>query len=269
MKRSLKYFAALPLLAFTFVSKSDAQIISRGDLFGPGAPPPFVGLFAGLGKHAQQGTFSASCGCTFESGDGNGLLAGAFFELPIDYEWAIGLAAGYDGKHTATKVDRNEEAIVQDQNGNTDKAILEVDRTSSIKTNYLLIAPYAQYQFFRMGPFVQAGPAIDVLIGSTYEQNRELVQTKATINGQLATNLRFQNGTTTEPIDTQQEIPGVAGLRLGLLISAGYNIQVSERSVFSPLLTYDFPLTTISTTNANGWKIGSLYASAEIKFRLD
>jgi hypothetical protein len=132
-----------------------------------------------------------------------------------------------------------------------------------------MIAPYAQYQFFRMGPFIQAGPAIDVLIGSDYNQNRELSQTQAVVNGHTANNLRFQNGTLTEPIELPQEIPGVSGLRLGLLLSAGYNIQVSERSVFSPLLTYDFPLTVITNTNASGWKIGSIYASAELKFRLD
>jgi hypothetical protein len=269
MKRSLKYFAALPLLALTFVTKSDAQIISRGDLFGPGAPPPFVGVFAGLGKHAQQGTFNATCGCTFENGDGNGLLAGAFFELPIDYEWAVGLALGFDAKHTASTVSQPDTAIVQDDQGNTDLAVLDINRTSSITTKYLMIAPYAQYQFFRMGPFIQAGPSIGVLIGSDYQQNRNLQQTDAVINGQQAHNLRFQNGTLTQPIDASQPIPDVSGLRLGLLVSAGYNIQVSERSVFSPLLTYDFPLTVISTTRATGWKIGSLYASAEIKFRLD
>src|SRR5438874_75832 len=111
MKQSLKYFAALPLLlALIIPGSGHAQIISRGDLFGPGAPPPFVGVFAGLGKHAQQGTFNATCGCSFENGDGNGLLAGAFFELPIDYEWAVGLSVGYDGKHTASSVLKTETA---------------------------------------------------------------------------------------------------------------------------------------------------------------
>jgi hypothetical protein len=53
------------------------------------------------------------------------------------------------------------------------------------------------------------------------------------------------------------------------LLSAGYNIQVSERSVFSPLITYDFPLTATGNTGGSSWKIGSLYATAELKFRLD
>lgn len=274
MKHSLKYFATpaftLALLLALFVPAiGHAQIISRGDLFGPGAPPPFAGVEVGLGKHAQQGFFDASCGCKFENGEGSGLIASAFFELPLDYEWAIGLKGSFDAKNTSSAVSLNDTAVVQDNSGHTDTAVLNVNRTSAISTRYIVVAPYAQYQFFRMGPFLQAGPSIGFLIGSKYEQNRELNTTEANINGNRVTNLRFQNGTLTEPIDKPQDIPDVSGLRIGILLSAGYNIQVSERSVFSPLLTYDFPLTVISNTRASGWKIGSLYASAEIKFRLD
>src|SRR5205823_6565818 len=77
---------------------SHAQILSRGDLFGPGAPPPMAGIQVGLGEHTQQGTFTADCGCTFESGTGSGFLGMALFELPLDYEWAVGIMIGPDFK---------------------------------------------------------------------------------------------------------------------------------------------------------------------------
>jgi hypothetical protein len=271
MKHSLKFFAALPLLALSFfASPGKAQIISRGDLFGPGAPPPMFGVEIGLGKHSQQGSFQASCGCTFDQGDGNGILGDLFFELPIDYEWAVGLKAGYDHKHVTSNAVVSEVAVVQDAAGNTDTAIFsDIGRTSSVTTKYIIVEPYAQYQFFRMGPFVQAGPSLGFLIGSSFEQDRVLNTTHARVQGQDVQNLRFENGTTTEQINPPAPIVGASGMRLGIVLSAGYNIQVSERSVFSPLISYDLPLTVISTTNATGWKIGSVYASALLKFRLD
>src|SRR5687768_15792398 len=80
-----------------------AQILSRGDFFGPGALPPTAGIELGLGLHREQGNFQAICNCTFEDGTGSGLLAALTFNLPLDYDWAIGLKAGIDFKGFATE----------------------------------------------------------------------------------------------------------------------------------------------------------------------
>lgn len=259
------------LLMLILPERSHAQILSRGDLFGPGAPPPMIGVEAAFGKHAQQGTFSANCGCTFENGSGAGFMGAAFFELPINYEWAIGLKLGADWKNTLSTANVLEQAIVQGVvSGTLDTiAAMSLDRISAVSTTYFNVLPYAQYQFFRMGPFVQAGLQVGFLMSNHFTQQRELTQTSfTTISGGHIDNLRFQNGTVDATIDDTL-ISGVSGMRLGLVLSAGYNVQVSERSVFAPMVSYDFPLTAIRTTNASGWKIASLYASAELKFRLE
>ncbi|MDP4200479.1 MAG: outer membrane beta-barrel protein [Bacteroidota bacterium] len=272
MKHITRSIAALPLLlALLSPQRIDAQILSRGDLFGPGAPPPFAGIEVALGKHAQQGTFDASCGCTFQNGDGTGFMGAAFFELPLDYSWAIGLKAGVDFKNTKSTFGITESAIIQSgtAGGAYDTvAQMPLNRIGTVSMTYLNLLPYVQFQFYRMGPFVQAGLQAGMLLSNHFTQQRELTQTSIVVNGSPVTDLRFQNGTIDETLD-DTTITDVSKLRLGLVLSAGYNVQVSERSVLSPLLTYDFPLTTVRTTNASGWKIGSLYASVELKFRLD
>jgi hypothetical protein len=223
-----------------------------------------------LGKHSQQGTFKADCGCTFENGDGTGFMGAAFFELPFDYQWAIGIKAGIDFKNTSSTVSLTESAIIQGSVSGTADTVAQMplNRISTVSMTFLNFQPYVQYQFFRMGPFVQAGLQAGFLMANHFTQQRELTQTSITINGKTSNNLRFQNGTIDETIN-DSTIADVNKLRLGLVFSAGYNIQISERSVLAPLLTYDFPLTAVRSTNASGWKLGSLYASAELKFRLD
>jgi len=271
MKQILSVSLAL-LFVTAFDSTASAQILSRGDLFGPGAPPPMAGVMVALGQHSQQGTFNANCGCTFENGSGSGFLGMAFFELPLDYEWAVGLMVGPDFKKYSTNSLLSENAVVQTiQNSKevVDTLSLQVQRVGDIKATYLSFLPYVQYQFFRMGPFLQGGINVGYLMSSHFQQTRELINDSGVLSdGTRVENLRFTNGTKTESLQ-EQKIADVNKIRLGLVISAGYNLAVSERSVFSPLLSYDFPLTTISNTNAQNWKIGSLYASAMIKFKLD
>ncbi len=247
-----------------------AQILSRGNLFGPGAPPPMAGIEIGFGQHAEQGNLQCDCGSNFTTGTGTGLLGSLLFELPLDYTWAIGIKGGVDFKNFSTNGTINEVVIVipPDPQLQPDTTAMYVQRTGKITATYLGFAPYVQYQFFRMGPFVQAGLDVGFLIGNNLSQSRTLLTTSITKPGDTLNNLTFTNGTTTESIQEGAN-QNVNTLRLGLLLSAGYNIQVSDRSVFCPLLTYDFPLTTTGNTAASNWKIGSLYATAELKFRLD
>jgi len=257
-----------------FASTTSAQILSHGDLFGPGAPPPMIGLQIGLGQHAQQDTFQGNCNCTFENGTGSGLLAMGLFELPLDYEWAVGLMVGPDFKNFNVSAPVNEVGVVKYVVNGVEKvdstSVIPLQRTADVKTTYLAILPYVQYQFFRMGPFLQGGLDVGYLMASKFSQNRDLLNDALVLpNGDHVQNLRFSNGTKSESLQDENPITGVSKIRLALVISAGYNLAVSERSVFSPLLSYDFPLTTIRNENAANWKIGSLYASAVLKFKLD
>jgi Outer membrane protein beta-barrel domain len=267
--RNIKRFALMLLLTVGWMPSAQAQILSRGDLFGPGAPPPLVGIEIGVGQHSEIGIADCDCGSTFSGGTGTGLIGSLFFELPLDYEWAIGIKGGIDFKNFSTTENVNELVVVQpSDSAQPISANINDNHTAIIKTTYLDFAPYVQYQFFRMGPFAQVGLDFGFLLANSLTQNRQLPQgTSATAGGVTYNNLTFTNGTLTEVI--QNGSTSVSSLRLGLLLSAGYNIQVSERSVFSPLITYDFPLTVAGSTGGSNWRIGSLYASALLKFQLN
>ena len=260
----LSYFILSPVSA-------DAQFLSHGDLFGPGAPPPMIGIEVGLGKHAQQGTFNANCFCTFQNGTGTGFMGSLVFEVPLDYEWAIGVKGGIDFKNTTSTTPVFDTVVISATGSQNDTLpSLLINRIGDVKTTYLALSPYIQYQFFRMGPFVQAGPTFGFLMANHFTHTRQMTSTSV---GSFS-NLRFASNGTEEETVQDDPITNVNSLRIGLLISAGYNISISERSVLSPLLSYDFPLTSLRSDasgveGSSGWKIGSLYASAVLKFKLD
>ncbi|HEY3876764.1 MAG TPA: outer membrane beta-barrel protein [Candidatus Kapabacteria bacterium] len=246
-----------------------AQIISHGDLFGPGAPPPVVGIEVGFGQHAESGTLHCECGSLFTGGTGSGFLGSLFFELPLDYNWAVGVKGGIDFKNFSTLTAQSPViAAVEVNQGTLDTAFSEqeyVYQKANVKTTYFNFTPYVQYQFYRMGPFVQGGLAFGFLSTGTISQDRELPPgTTALVNG-TAFPITFTNGTDEETISVSSD---ANSLRIGLVLSAGYNIQISERSIFSPLITYDLPLTVSGNGLGSAWKVGSLYASALIKFQL-
>lgn len=268
MKRTLT--AALVILC-SLASISEAQILSRGDLLGPGAPPPMVGIEFGLGKHQQQGTYNADCGCVFEDGTGTGFMGNLLFELPLDYEWALGIKAGMDFKNTTSHRAVFDTAVIEFAQDESDTvSALGFDRVGDVKATYLNFSPFVQYQFFRMGPFLQAGIGLGLLVANHFTHHRELGSTDGKLlDGQVIHDLRFKSTGTLEETIQDGEIANANKLRLGVALSAGYNVAVSERSVLTPMLTYDLPLSTLSDTKASGWKIGSLYGSAVLKFKLD
>src|SRR4051812_6546020 len=177
MKRLLLVCMCFAVLVLA--GTAHAQILSRGDLFGPGAPPPMIGLNIGLGEHAQQGTFQGNCNCTFNNGTGAGLLGLALFELPLDYEWAAGMMVGLDFKKFSVTSFVNEVGIVEYLRNNQSvvdsTSLIPLQRTGNVKTTYLTFLPYVQYQFYRMGPFIQGGVNVGYLIASDFNQTRDLL----------------------------------------------------------------------------------------------
>ena len=250
--------------------EAHAQILSSGNLFGPGAPSPMLGIELGFGEHQQMGTFDCDCGSSFGQGSGTGFLGSLLFELPLDYEWTIGFKGGIDFKNLSSTIGVNDTAIFDNPYRQTDTiASLAINRNAYVKTTYINLTPYVQYQFFRMGPFVQAGVDVGLLVANHFSQQRQLTNTTVKIGDSTYNDIRFRSTGTTEETIQDSSISYVNKLRLGLVLSAGYNISVSDRSILSPMLTYDFPLTTIRNVAANGWKIGSLYATVVLKFMLN
>ena len=265
-------FALLLLLA---ASPIRAQILSRGDLFGPGAPPPMIGIELGLGSHMQSGTFQAICQCEFASGSGNGFLGGLLFELPVSYEWTFGFGIKFDFKNfTTSRVIHDTAVITYVEKDSIASGPFGFTRIGSVKETFLVLAPFIRYEFFRNGPFVQAGPGIGFLLSSNFTHTRELNSSTITLdNGQVITNVRFENGTRSETLESGKII-NAATARISALVTAGWDIPVGDNAVIAPMITYDFPFTTVrpnfvGINGAADWKISTLYFSIGLKYKLD
>lgn len=274
-------FALLLLLA----APLNAQILSRGDLFGPGAPPPMIGVELGLGSHQQNGTFQAICKCTFPAASGLAFLGGLLFELPVSYEWTFGLGLKIDFKSYSSSTTVNDTATVTNNNDNSvASGSFNFQRNGSIKETFFTIAPFVRYEFFRNGPFLQVGPGIGILIASNFTHTRVLNSTTITltthkVGSTLAdstftlSNVRFQNQTREEQLESGK-IANAGTTRISALLTAGWDIPVGDNAVIAPMISYDLPFTLVrpNSVGANGadnWKITSLYFSAGLKYKLE
>ncbi len=260
-------------LVVSIPHSSSAQLISHGDLFGPGAPPPLFGVELGFGSHKQQGVYQAACKCDFPEGSGTGFMGSLVFELPVTYEWVLGLKGGIDFKNTFSRVSISDTATIRFprpiQGDSVTTGVITFDRLGTVKTTYLTFSPFVQYQFFRLGPFIQAGLGVSILIANHFTHQRELTSSTVTpLNGTPIQNLRFENGTLDETLQ-DGPITDARGLRLGALLGVGYDISMNERAVIAPMITLDLPLTTIRDPLATGWKMQSIFASIELKYKLN
>jgi hypothetical protein len=275
----LKAACAITMFAFvTFFSNgAHAQLLSHGDLFGPGAPPPMVGVELGFGNHQQQGMFQAACKCEFDQGTGTGFMGSLMFELPLSYEWVVGFKGGIDFKNTTGTVAVNDVATIQFQkNDSVATGVIGFNRIGVNKITYLSLTPFVQYQFFRLGPFVQVGVDVELAMSSHFTHTRELTTSNVTeydANGNVVgtlNNVRFTNGTMDETLQ-DGTITDLNSLQLGALLTVGYDISLNERSVVAPMISYEFPFTLMRANGdlANNWKISTLYASIGLKYKLN
>jgi hypothetical protein len=271
-KFSLTLLSVIALAAFLPLDAS-AQLISHGDLFGPGAPPPLFGVEVGFGSHTQQGEYQADCHCNFPVGSGTGFMGSIVFELPLNYEWVVGIKGGVDFKNTLGRVTLQENAQIRFtdpvKGDSITSALISLDRIGTVKMTYLTVAPFVQYQFFRLGPFIQAGLGVSFLLSNHFTHQRELITTSVKLpDGSTVPNVRFENGTMDEILQ-DGPITNVNSLRLGALLGVGYDISLSDRAVIAPMFTYDLPLNVIRSTLATNWKISSLFGSIELKYKLN
>jgi hypothetical protein len=257
------------------VGTADAQLFSRGDLFGPGALPPMFSIEAGFAQHVQSGTFDCDCGARFEGQSANGFLANLMYELPLDYSWVIGLKGGIDFKGLKGSKLTKEDMVVTFADTGDSLAVrngADFDRTDVVDLTYVGFTPFLKYQFQRVGAFVQMGPNIQFLVSSHILHRRELIAPytidRGTTEQPDIVPIKFNNGERFEILQ-DEELTTANGTRISLQITGGYDFELSDHSLISPMITYELPFTTVRDDLADNWKITTLYGSVAIKFRLD
>lgn len=259
-------------------NRSNAQILSRGDLFGPGAPPAMIGVELGLGLHQQQGTYQAACNCEFTDGSMTGFLGGLLFELPIDYEWTVGMAVKFDFKGVNNSTITQDTATLQDLSNDTvTNGIIFMHRVGEVRETFLTLNPFIRYEFYRNGPFLQIGPGIGFALSSSFKHTRELLSSTVQLLdnnhqpiGVPLQGVTFANGTNSETLEDDKQVANINSLQLTFNATIGYDIPVGDNAVIAPMLTYALPLTTVRPDiQSTGWKVSSLYFSAGFKYKLD
>jgi hypothetical protein len=231
-------------------------------------PSPAFGFEFGEGHNSQSGTMECDCGTTFTGGNGTGWFASAFFELPIGNDFNIGLKAGYDRENVSTSTPTNDIVTVHIPNNyQPDTTILAVNRNTTLNLAFFHFEPFIQYQILHTDFFIQLGAGISILSSNQFSETRTLGSNSITLsNGTTINNLTFMNGSNTETIQGGS-IGGIMSPQFSGLFSAGYNFRFGIVSI-APMVNYDYPFSTNSSSNGNNWKISTISGSIAMKFNL-
>jgi hypothetical protein len=159
-----------------------------------------------------------------------------------------------------------------------------IERDGSVKETLLVIAPFARYEFFRNGLFLQVGPGISFLLSSNFTHTRVLnsstivLTTKSIVDPTkdstfTVTNARFDNGTRSETLESGKIVNAVS-TRISALVTGGWDIPIGDNAVLAPMVTLDLPFTTVrpnspGASGAADWKITTLYFSVGLKYKLE
>ncbi len=238
-----------------------------------GVPKPKTGPIAGielsLAKHTQQGTYGCDCGAQFSGGTGSSFSGSAFLELPVIPDVFAGLKMGLDQKNVSSSYLINELVMVvaPGSEESPDTTSMLINRTGTMSLSSFRFEPFVQYQVFSSSLFIQLGAGISIVTASNFTQTRELKTTSLLLpDGTRLNNMTFTNGTRFEEVENGA-ISGLNNPEFSGLVSAGYNFNIG-RSQLSPVVTYEYPFSTISPKYSGAWKISSLYGALDLAVRL-
>ena len=184
----------------------------------------------GITYNIQNGNFIAPCGCTFANGNGIGYHFAISYDLISVAGLAIGIQPGVEFQNfTAFEVDPTR--LVRLANGDTQEVGLE----------YFTFGPYIRYTIPFMSLFVQLTPEFQYQIGSTYHH----IPTLAGLNPDTSLDVRSQ--------------------RYAAAVSAGYRFHLGIVDI-APMLTADYPLSVLRSTQASDWRVTVVTASLAVFF---
>jgi hypothetical protein len=225
-------------------------------------PQPSIGFEFGVGQNSQSGTSS------FSSGKGTGWSGAAFFELPIGNDFNVGVKAGYARENTSTTTPGNEIVVVENPNNyQTETVNASVNRIAIFNISFFHFDPFIQYQILHSDFFIQVGAGISDLTSSQLSQMRTMASNSITLSdGTTINNPTFTNGARSETIQNGS-ISDIVNPQTSGLLSAGYNFRFGIISI-APMVNYDYPFSTNSSSNGNNWKISTISGSIAMKFNL-
>ncbi|MBR9974505.1 MAG: hypothetical protein KFF77_02905 [Bacteroidetes bacterium] len=239
----------------------------RSDVGAPAAPPPgvlspdpsqwWIGPQIGASLTTHPGDFITEfCNCAFEDGSGAGIAVGIELGHKLSPLIGIALKAMYNDFGADYSYKIIQETWVVELN---EFMPAEHERRNRIDLGYFMLHPALQIHPFS-GLYVFLGPAVG--INTTGTTSYSLLMTDERYMFDPATG----NADDRTIEEDSGEIPGLESLRLDFRFGAGADFRLGRSFVISPEVSYNLPLTTISSDD--NWKAQAIHLIAVFKFEL-
>jgi hypothetical protein len=229
------------------------------------APPPgvlspdpsvwWIGPQLGINIVSHKGDFvSDFCQCSFENGSGIGVSAGFEFGHMLSPVFGIAAKVIYSNMSADYSYIINRLALLLPDD---EWVLADFERKNEVRLGYFMINPVLQ---FHPVPafYLFAGPAIGVKTAGNRTYTLTVVDERYFWGlGDPTTKIVEQDS---------REIPEVEGTRVDLRAGLGANIRFGRKFLFSPEVSYNMPLSKISSDD--NWKAEAIHIIGVFKFEL-
>lgn len=215
----------------------------------------WIGPQIGANLITHSGDFVTDfCQCTFADGSGAGVTVGIELGHMISPWLGLALKAVYSGMGADYSYFIMRNAVLK-ETGETVEARHE--RTNRVELGYFAFNPVLQIHPFN-GLYVFAGPAVGFTTAGTTEYTLKIADDRYLfdIGGPEARVIEEDKG----------DIPGLESLRLDLRFGIGANLRLGRSFLFSPEVSYNLPMTTISSDD--NWNAEAFHLIGVFKFEL-
>ncbi|MFA6235041.1 MAG: hypothetical protein WC824_12785 [Bacteroidota bacterium] len=228
------------------------------------APPPgvlspdpslwWIGPQIGANINSHVGDFITDfCQCSFENGSGVGITAG------IEVGHMFSPMFGFAAKIIYNNMNADYSYIIRQDAQVVGGGIVQADfeRKNEVGLGYFMLNPVLQFYPFPVF-YLFAGPAVGIKTAGNQTYTLRIADDR----------YEFAIGDPSTRIveEDSGEIPGAEGLRMDFRAGLGANIRLGRSFLFSPEVSYNFPLTTISTDD--NWKAEAIHLIGVFKFEL-
>lgn len=250
---------AAPLVVHAQVKK---KIVGSSTPLAPDEKPTsmWLGGFIGPTFNSQGGIFRTNCNCEFTGGAGMGFIVGLMFEKVTTAKITYGGMLGYDSRGLTGRFHEIEGSQQTSPSGKTYTVPIQFLNEASLSLDVLSFTGYAKYAF--LGPvYAKLGATAGYAFSSNLRHTKTLETKTVTFpNGEVAT-VSIPNAVGGVYTVQDEPVKDLVPFQLGVIGALGVEIPIRrvERkfgppavsTYLSPVIQYQFPLTTISAQGTN------------------
>lgn len=226
-----------------------------------------VGLFIGLGSNWQSGSYYVDCiDCEFEGGSGFGFTVGGLYEINTMGDFRFGLMASYDIMSTETSFIEIEPFQFYSEAYKQNIEIpIQFRHLSDLDLSYFNISPYAKLEMFDF-MFIRLAFTAGFPISSNIKHTKALIDDFAQLQTGEYVEIILENGEKEAVVQDSDYEPLTSPI-FTIDPAIGINIEISERTYFSPGFMYRVPM-TVTSENGENFMLNSWRIFFELRFTL-